>query len=78
MDNKQPSGVGIVDPEIDEQRPADEARQARNRFWQAAERIGERNRDKDPDEDLAFITQVVEEVRQERHVRSQSEPQGGR
>ncbi len=55
MDNKQTSGVGIVDPEIDEQRPADEARQARNRFWQAAERIGERNRDKDPNEELPFV-----------------------
>ncbi len=41
----------------------------RERFWRAIERIGERNADKDPDEVLRDVTELVEEVRQERYER---------
>jgi hypothetical protein len=41
------------------------------RFWQAVERIGARNADKDPDEVYREVTEVVEEVRRERYERSQ-------
>ncbi len=41
----------------------------RERFWRAIERIGARNADKDPDEVLRDVTEVVEEVRQERYER---------
>jgi hypothetical protein len=50
-------------PETDEQ-PRNQEEQ-RERLWRAAERIAERNRDKDPEAELPFITEVVEEVRQE-------------
>lgn len=46
------------------------------RFWQAVDRIRERNADKDPDEELAFITEVVEEVRQEQYDREQKWDRG--
>lgn len=51
----------------------DERRQVMERFWEAVERIGERNRDLDPEAELAFITEVVEEVRQERYEQAQRE-----
>lgn len=47
-------------------------RQARERVWQAAERIGRRNRDRTPDEILAAVTDVVEEVRRERYERERT------
>jgi hypothetical protein len=50
-----------------------ERQQVMERFWQAVERIGERNADKDPDEELAFITEVVEEARQEHYERARRE-----
>jgi hypothetical protein len=53
-------------------------RELRERAWAVIERIGERNADKDPDEELAFITEVVEEVRQERYERAQQEKASGR
>jgi hypothetical protein len=40
-------------------------------FWEAVERIGERNKGWDPDEVLAEVTAVVEEVRQEQYEREQ-------
>ena len=43
------------------------------RFWQTVDRIRARNADKDPDEEQAFISEVVEEVRQERYERAQGE-----
>ena len=51
----------VVTPDSDEQ--AD--REIRERVWAAIERIGERNADKDPDEVLRDVTEVVEEVRRE-------------
>ena len=42
------------------------------------ERIGERNRDKDPDEVYREVTEIVEEVRQERYEAAQrAKAQGG-
>ena len=49
----------------------------RERFWRAVERIGKRNADKDPDDVLRDVTEVVEEVRQERYERAR-QTQGGR
>ncbi len=67
----------VVSPEAYERLIEQEAR-AKERFWQAAERIRERNKAKDPDAELAYITQVVEEVRQERYERKQAEADGRR
>jgi hypothetical protein len=39
------------------------------RFWQTVEQIRARNADKDPDEVLREVTEVVEEVRRERYER---------
>ena len=49
-----------------------------DRFRRAAERISEGNKDLDPDEEFAFITEVVEEVRQEQHEREQAQARNGR
>ena len=48
-------------------------RQRREQMWLAIDRIREANAGKNPDEEYAFITQVVEEVRQELY----EEEQGG-
>jgi hypothetical protein len=45
--------------------------EARERFWKVVEEIGERNADKDPDEVMRFVTEVVDEVRQEQYEREQ-------
>ena len=50
-----------------------QAEDAWERMWQAIDRIRERNADKDSDEELALITEVVEEVRQERYERQKRE-----
>lgn len=60
--------------EADEQVNGQEQR--RQRFWQTVDQIRERNADQDPDEALAFITAVVEGVRQERHERAQGSQDG--
>ncbi len=56
----------VVKPEVDEQL---ERQRRMGRFWQTVECIGERDKDLDPDEELAFITDVVGEVRRERYER---------
>lgn len=76
MTTERASATATVLPEQDGR--LDEEQESRDRFWQAVERIRERNKDKDPDEVLAFVTQVVEEVRQERYEREQREAEGGR
>ena len=48
-----------------------DAQEQLNRGWQAVDRIRERNAGKDPEEEMAFITEVVEEVRQERYDAAQ-------
>ena len=62
----------IVRPETESQEKLARV-EALERFRAISERIAERNPDKDPDEELAFITEVVEEVRQERYERAQRE-----
>jgi hypothetical protein len=55
----------------------EERQQVMERFWKAVERIGERNRDLDPEAELPFITEVVEEVRQELYEREQAQAKNG-
>jgi uncharacterized protein YpuA (DUF1002 family) len=78
MSQKQQSTTVADSPVFGQQLTEAERRLAKERFWRAAEQIGERNKDKDPDEELAFITEIVEEVRRERYEREQREAQGGR
>src|SRR3712207_6360363 len=40
---------------------------ARNRFFDAVDRLQERNRDADPEQVLRDVTEAVEEVRRERY-----------
>ena len=56
----------------------EERQQVMDRFWEAVERIGERNRDLDPDLVMAVVTEAVEEVRQEQYEREQREAERGR
>jgi hypothetical protein len=54
-------------------RLSDQEREAAwQRYWAAVDRIQERNADKDPDEGYRFVTEVVEEVRQERYERERA------
>lgn len=62
----------LVEPQIGKERSVEEERQ-READWAAIERISARNAEKDPDEELAFITEVVEEVRQEIYERGHCE-----
>ena len=45
--------------------------QARHQFFEAIDRLQERNRDADPDEVFRDVTEAVEEVRRERHEQRQ-------
>jgi prevent-host-death family protein len=47
-------------------------------FWRVVDRIRERNADKDPHEEFAFVTGVIEEVRRERYEQQQREAHGSR
>jgi hypothetical protein len=49
--------------------PTDEQMEQVEQAWEAITRIGECNADEDPDEILRVVTEVVEEVRQERYNR---------
>jgi hypothetical protein len=65
---EQPVVISRSDTEAEEE----QARAAAiERFFAVADRIAARNADKDPDEELAYITEVVEEVRQERYEQAQ-------
>jgi prevent-host-death family protein len=44
----------------------------RDEAWETIERVAERNADKDPDEIYQFVTEIVEEVRQERYEKEQA------
>ncbi|HEY7034000.1 MAG TPA: type II toxin-antitoxin system Phd/YefM family antitoxin [Thermomicrobiales bacterium] len=57
--------------------PEDYREQAWQRFWATVDRIQERNADTDPDEVYRDVTEVVEEVRQERHDRARAALAGG-
>jgi hypothetical protein len=70
--NKSRSTAVIARPTAEEL-TAEERAQVMERFRQTIERIGERNADKDPDEVMRIVTEVVEEVRQERYERARRE-----
>lgn len=77
MVEKQGKPVAVVvSPESDEQIWSQE--EQRERFWRTVERIAERNRDMDPEAELPFITEVVEQVRQERYEQEQAQTKNGR
>ena len=65
----------VVDEEMCE-RVARRQAEDRERLWELVREIGERNADEDPDEIYRFATEVVEEVRQERHEREQCAKRG--
>jgi len=44
------------------------------RSWQALQHVQDQNADKDPDEVLRDVTEVVETVRQKRHVKGTKTP----
>lgn len=46
------------------------------RSWHALHQVQEQNADKDPDEVLRDVTEVVETVRQERHGKRAKTPKG--
>jgi len=48
------------------------------RFWNTVETIQTRNADKDPDEMLQFITEIVGEVRQEQYDKQGQDASSGR
>lgn len=65
----------MVDDEVCE-RVARRQAEDRQRFWEIVEDIRARNADKDPDEIYQDVTEVVEEVRQERYEREQCAKRG--
>lgn len=67
MQRKPPSAVVAPCPEDVEKL----SREQRQRALEAIQRIGERNRDKDPEQVLADVTTAVEEVRRERYEAEQ-------
>ena len=74
MEQERRSVAVAVGPKADEQIE----REQRERAWVAIQRIGERNVDTVPDEVLRRVTEVVEQVRQERYERAQRESSGDR
>jgi prevent-host-death family protein len=51
-------------------------RSAEEGWWASIQRVQDRNADKDPDEVLRDVTELVEEVRRERRARRQSNARG--
>jgi len=74
----QGNATAVVDRTETADRPPESVEEIEARFWRAVDRIGELNKDEDPDEVLAFVTEVVEEVRQERYEREQRATDGSR
>jgi hypothetical protein len=72
---KRGQPTALIPKPATERLSEEERQEAMQRFWEVVERIGERNADKDPDEEMAFITEVVEEVRQEHYERAQRQDQ---
>ncbi len=62
----------VISPEAYQRLREQDEQLARERIGRAAARIGERNRDQDPDAVLAAVTEAVEEVRQERYERERT------
>ncbi|MGH2531413.1 MAG: hypothetical protein ACRDJW_03805 [Thermomicrobiales bacterium] len=72
MKKSSKSTTALIDRETDARLSA-EREQQRATDWSVIDRIRERNKDKDPDEVLADVTAVVEEVRQELYEREQQQ-----
>lgn len=70
--SKQGNTIVEIEADLDEQLRAEKERQ-RAEDWAIIDRLRERNADKDPDEVMATVTEVVEEVRQELYEREQRE-----
>lgn len=73
MEQQRTPGA-IINPETEELSEEEQAKLD----WAEINRIRARNAHLDPDEEMAFITQVVEEVRQELYAESLREAEGGR
>lgn len=63
----------IIHPDTEELSEEDQTKRA----WAELNRIRARNQHLDPEEEMAFITRVVEEVRQERYERRLRETEDG-
>ena len=74
MEQERQSVAVAVGPKAEEQVEQEQ----RARAWVAIQRIGKRNADTDPEEVLRRVTEVVEQVRQERYDRAQREASGDR
>ncbi len=72
MEGQRKPVATAIDPATEQPLQEQDERQARKRVWRAAERIAGRNRDRNPDEVLAAVTEVVEEVRQDRYGRERT------
>jgi len=62
----------VISPEAYQRLREQDEQESRERIGRAAARIGERNRDQDPDAVLAAVTEAVEEVRQQRYERERT------
>lgn len=72
MDTDQQEAPPVTAPNAENgriDRPDDQ--EAWTRMWQVIDQIGERNQHLDPDGVYRHVTEVVEEVRQERYEREQ-------
>ena len=67
----QSKSEGEIDRSETCQRVEEQQAENRKRLWTLIQQIGERNADMDPDEVMRIVTEVVEEVRQERYEREQ-------
>ncbi len=75
--NKEESVATMISPDVTESTESQQEDRLM-RFWQAVDTIRERNAGKDSDEELEFITKVVEEVRQERYDAARPKAKGRR
>ncbi len=71
VQNQRKPGTSTINRPVSQE----QCEEIERRFWEAVDRIQERNAGQDPDEVLAHVTKVVEEVRQERYEREQREAQ---
>lgn len=70
---KQATKAPDFDPVVDERSRREEAED-----WATIDRLRERNPDEDPDQVMAVVTEVVEEVRREMYAEEQGTAAGRR
>ncbi|MDQ3692256.1 MAG: hypothetical protein M3464_01330 [Chloroflexota bacterium] len=73
MDQQRAPGA-VINPDPDELSEEERTKRA----WAEIDRIRARNQHLDPEEEMAFITRVVEEVRQEMYEEELREAEDGR